>query len=232
MDMNYSEISSIEPVVAHLTRSITSALHEGKTVTWLVPGGSAIEIAAYVSQNLTAGNLPLENLSVTLTDERYGSVGNPNENWHQLERAGFTLPGANLYRVLQPGLDRAETTERFNEKLGDFLTHTDFKIGFFGIGADGHTAGIKPRMIDMDTESYAVSYIGTDFERITMTPRAIKLLDKVYAYAVGDEKASALRELYNEEIYPAEQPAQVLKSAPSFTLFTDVDVLYDKEEQL
>lgn len=230
--MNYVEISSTEPVSAHITRTLSEHLTAGEKVTWLVPGGSAIVIAAKISQNLTDGNIPLENLFMTLTDERYGYVGNPDENWRQLERAGFSLPGATVYRVLQPGLSREQTTEQFAAKLTEFLTASDYRVGFFGIGADGHTAGIKPRMIDMDSEAFATSFRGADYERITMTPRAIKMLDKIYAYAVGAEKAAALRELYNEEILPAEQPAQVLKNVHDFTLFTDVDVLYDKEEQL
>jgi len=230
--MNFIEISSPEPVVAEITRTLAKHLTAGEKVTWLVPGGSSIIIVARVSQNLVAENLSLENLSVTLTDERYGYVGNPDENWFQLDQAGFSLPGATTYRVLQSGLDRDQTTEKYAEALESLLTNSDFNIGFFGIGADGHTAGIKPHMIDMDTESFATSYRGADYERITMTPRAIGLLNRIYVYAMGNEKASALREFYNEDILPAEQPAQVLKQVADLTLYTDVDILYDKEEQL
>ena len=230
--MKYVSISNTDPVAVYLTKTLSSHLLRGEKVTWLVPGGSSIVIAARVSQDLLAAGVPLNTLSVTLTDERYGELGNPNENWGQLETAGFAVPGASMYRVLQPDLSREETTEQFGKTLENLLTSSDFRLGFFGIGADGHTAGIKPRSFDMSTTDYAASFIGDDFERITMTPHAISQLDEAVVYAVGDEKSPVITELYYHNLPVSEQPAQALKTVPELLVFSDTNIGYEMEEEL
>lgn len=230
--MKYVSISNTEPVAAYLIKTLSDHLLRGEKVAWLVPGGSALVIAARVSQELLAAGVPLENLSVTLTDERYGELGNPNENWGQLETAGFALPGATMYRVLQPDLSREETAEKFGETLQNLLSASDFRLGFFGIGADGHTAGIKPRSFDMSTTDFAAHFIGDDFDRITMTPHAISLLDEAVVYAVGEEKEPVITELYYHNLPVSEQPAQVLKTVPELIVFSDANIGYEMEEEL
>lgn len=217
--MNYTAISTPEPVVDYLTDQLKSALDAGKTVAWFIPGGSALGVAIDVAQRLT--DTPLDTLRVTLTDERYGEIDHPDENWRQLLSAGFSLPGATLYRVVQPGLARRETTERFGATIEHFLDESDFAIGFFGIGADGHTAGIKPHAFSMDTPAYAASFVGEDFERITITPRAIARLDIAVAYACGSGKRTVLQSLLRDDFALDDQPAQSLKTAGTFQLFTD-----------
>lgn len=230
--MNYIAISSTAPVSEYLTKHLIRALSSNKPVTWLVPGGSAIAVAIEVSNNLSTAGIDLSNLSVTLTDERYGEPGNPNENYSQLLDQGFNVPGAKFHRVLKSGSSREEVTLAFAETLSHLLNESSYSIGLFGVGADGHTAGLKPHMVNMATDNFAASFTGSDFERITLTPRAIKMLDKAVIYAVGDEKQPALSSLYYEEVSSSEQPAQVLKSVRDCTLFTDVNISYDKEEQL
>ena len=66
--LQYKKAPTSEAVVAHLVNILTLQLNAGKRVLWLIPGGSAIEVAVQVGRQLTS--LPLENLYVTLTDER------------------------------------------------------------------------------------------------------------------------------------------------------------------
>lgn len=226
--MKYTSITSPEPVVQYLTSTLAKRLDGGKKTVWLLPGGSAIQIAADVSKNLVELGLDLSNLMVTLTDERYVRLDGPDENWPQLEAAGLTLPGATTYRVIQGDMSREDTTEKFGAKLKEFFDVADYRLGFFGIGPDGHTAGIKPHSFDMNTSEYAASFEGEDFERITMTPNAVSKLDEVVAYAVGEAKAETLNRLVNETVSLADQPAQCLKSAGKFTLFTDVNIKEEK----
>lgn len=203
----------------YLVSTIASQLQQGKSVLWLVPGGSAMTVAAKVSQNL--GTIDTSKLYVTLTDERYGEQGHSEENWIQLENLGFSLGLAQGYRVLT-GEDVGSTTKKYNDKLVNLFDICDFKIGFFGIGADGHTAGIKPGSVAVESDNYAESFVGDDFERITMTTRAVGLLDEVVAFAYGDEKHQALERLLTEEVTLSKQPAQILKKVKKSTLFSDL----------
>jgi len=52
-------------------------------VLWLVPGGSNIPIAVEAMDMIRKemSGLSLKYLTITLSDERYGSVGHKDSNW-------------------------------------------------------------------------------------------------------------------------------------------------------
>ncbi len=215
--VEFIKIDTISPVVDYLTETISNALVQGKQVLWLVPGGSSISIAAEVSKKLQA--YPLDKLFVTLTDERYGDVGHKDSNWYQLEQAGFSLPGATLNPVLD-GSDFDSTVKHFANHLSEDLKRVNFRIGFFGIGPDGHTAGILPASSAAKDQNLTHGYEAGPFRRITMTPNAIMQLDEAVVYAVGETKHQILEQLSTDMQIDA-QPAQALKSAPKLMIFND-----------
>ena len=207
-----------QQIVDYLTSTLVEHLKADESVLWLVPGGSAMKVATQVLSALE--DVDTSKLCITLTDERYGRPGHDDENWSQLEQMGFTLSSINAYRILR-GEDIEVTAQDFSHKLSDLFTTYQFKIGLFGIGADGHTAGVKPHSAAVSSEDFAAQFEGADFARVTMTPLAITQLDEVVAYAHGAEKHEALRQLLSEDISLDEQPAQVLKSVTRGTLFSD-----------
>lgn len=226
--MNYIHISSTEPVTSYLTDVIKDKLNSGQSVLWLLSGGSSGEVCIDVSKRLKSENL--ENLYVTMTDERFGPVGHANENWQKLLDDGLDLPGAKLYRPLI-GLDRASTTIQFAHWLEDTYKDVDYKIGTFGVGTDGHTAGLKPVPSAVDADVWAVDFDGHDFERITMTFNAISQLDEAVMQAMGEEKALILDDFLNKDIDPKIQPVQILKSVNKLTVFTDYQNNEESEEE-
>lgn len=220
---------SIDPVVKYLFEILAEKLEDKQRVLWLLAGGSAIEVSVKVSKLLQGR--PLENLTVTLTDERYGDVGHADSNWHQLELAGLQLPGANLVPVIA-GENLETTGQLFSSKLQTLLNNTDFRIGLFGIGPDGHTAGLLPGCSAIGSNELAASYEdnGSDvpesgvkrgLSRVTITEAAIAKLDEAVVYAVGEAKWPQLKRL-TDTIDIASQPAQVLKRVPRLTIFTDM----------
>jgi 6-phosphogluconolactonase/glucosamine-6-phosphate isomerase/deaminase len=234
--MRWEIIHDIQPVTQYVTEVISAHLENNERVLWLVPGGSALIIAAAVGENLTKHDV--KNLTVMLTDERYGPVDHADSNWKQLMDLGFSLPGAKLIPVLtkenndappkgvvvvMDGPNIYETGRQFARQLEQQFGEADFKIGLFGMGADGHTAGILPHSPAVSSEQFVASYKAPHFERITMTPQAIAQLDEAILYAVGTEKRDALYNLH-QDISLEKQPAQVLKKVPKLTIFTDQNV--------
>lgn len=215
--MVFKKVHSAEAVTDYLVTVIQDKLAAGQKVLWLVPGGSAITVAAAVSKRLARADL--QNLTVTLTDERYGSVGHPDSNWLQLEQAGFRLPGARLVPVLH-GHPVGETTLEFAQHLQEYCQESIYCLGFFGIGPDGHTAGVLPGSPAITATEWAVSYQVPEFLRVTMTPPAIAALSEVVVYAMGEAKAEALANL-QKDLSLAEQPAQALKQVATVTIFND-----------
>ena len=217
MDNVYND-DPIHAAANHLALKIKDRLASGQRVVWLLSGGSGIQ-AVLATCTLLAGS-DLRNLYVTLSDERYGPVGHPDENWQQLLDGGMQLPSANLYRPLT-GDDIVTTCDTFGAWIMQQMEAADYTIGLFGLGSDGHTAGIKPGSSAVTATAWAEHFVGEDFERITMTPFAVSQVDEIVVQASGDDKLPMLRRLLYETLDATEQPAQILKTVAKCTLYTD-----------
>lgn len=216
--MNYIYSQDASVAVTQLSTTIKKLLGEHKKVLWLISGGSGGKVSVDVAKTLQ--DTSLENLYVTLSDERYGPVGHADENWQLLLNDGFALPGASLYRPLI-GLDRTETTTQFAAWLSTTLDSVDYVIGLFGIGADGHTAGIKPHSEAVQAVTLAASYAGDDFERITITPAFIRRIDEAVIQAFGEDKFATIGQLLTQTVPVDVQPAQTLKQLSKVTIYSN-----------
>lgn len=215
--MVFKKLSGTQPVVDHIAKVLREHLDKGEKVTWLVCGGSSIDIAAGVSESLFGTDT--SKLTVTLTDERYGDVGHADSNWLQLEQAGFRLEKALTIPVLA-NKDLNQTVDDFGATLDTALHSADYKIALFGMGGDGHIAGILPDSTAVLADGYAAGYETPDFTRITMTFAAIQLLDEAVLYVRGDKKLKALENL-QQPLTLQHQPAQIIKKLPNTTIYND-----------
>jgi 6-phosphogluconolactonase/glucosamine-6-phosphate isomerase/deaminase len=212
--LNYKTSSD---VAVFITSRIAEELAQGKKVLWLIPGGSSIPVAIEAAKVLSTSNH--DGLMVSLTDERYGTVGHVDSNWTQLLAHGFDLPRALLVPVLK-GESLAHTTAAWSAHLESLIREADYILGFFGIGADGHIAGMLPHTSALISKECATSYDAEKFQRITITPRVIDELDTAVAFTQGKSKWPTLAKL-REDLHRGDHPVQLLKHVPEFTLFTD-----------
>ncbi len=215
--MNTINTTDPQVVAEFIAKKIISKLESGKKVLWIVPGGSSIVATSLAAKMIVTH--PHENLTVMPGDERFGPVGHADSNWFQMEKEGFALPGARLVPLLV-GDDRQTTTDKYAENLKKYIAEADYVLGFFGVGADGHTAGMLPGTPPLGSSEYAASYQAAQYERVTVTPVVIDMLDEAVAFAVGENKWPILRNL-NKEVPAEDNPVQLLKRVPEFTLFTD-----------
>ena len=202
--------------------SILKQLELGKRVLFFVTGGSSIAVGVKIAELLCAYPKQdlIKNLTITLTDERYGPLGHKDSNWQQLLEKGFNLLGAKLIPILN-GESRDDTVKNFNEILHQEFRVAEYKIGLFGIGADGHTAGILPESEAVNSADLAYGYDTPTFSRITLTPEAIEKLDEAVVWVQGENKWSVLEDLEKNDINITKQPAQILKRVSLLTIFTD-----------
>jgi len=214
----------IEKAATQTANKLTDHLNKGERVLLLLSGGSGAAIAISVAKKLSGVNLT--NLFVSMTDERYGLVGHKDENWQQLLDAGFKLPGATMYRPLI-GQAIQKTTELFNEWLYEQFKMADYKFGIFGMGSDGHTAGIKPGSDAVTSTNLAAHLKSEDFERITITFPAIKKIDEAVVQASGTDKRTVISDLIYKDLPLDKQPVQILKTIPQIILYTN-----NKREEL
>lgn len=202
-----------------LAKHLTAELSAGKQVLWFMTGGSNIAVDVAVLHQLD--ETLTTNLTVTLTDERFGDYGHADSNWRQLQTAGLHTKKARVFEVLQPDNQSLEqTTAIFNTNLEVALQEADSVIGFYGLGSDGHIAGILPQTPSVNASGLAVGYKTEQFTRITTTFDTIRRCRAAYMYAGGANKLKPLQNLQTD-LALTEQPAQVLKQLPEVYIYND-----------
>lgn len=203
-----------------LAKKIGEYLGHGKKVLWLLSGGSNIILEVEVLNILKKafGDNLKENLAVTLIDERYGKVGHDDSNWIQLLQNGFDISAVRALPVLC-GLEPKETVIEFGKNYRDLEAWADIIIGQFGIGSDGHTAGVLPNTVGVTAPGTACFYDGGQYQRITLTLKTIRNIDEAYTFAYGESKKEIVEKLKNEELSLEEMPAQILKEIPESYLY-------------
>jgi 6-phosphogluconolactonase/glucosamine-6-phosphate isomerase/deaminase len=217
-NLKFIKIRSSGQVAEKLEKIISEQLFRDRSTLWLLSGGSAIGPAVTASHHLAGKDL--SRLTISLVDERYGPPGHKNSNWQSLMERGFEPGNAKLYPVLS-GAGPDQTTAEFNQFLRLQLAEADFKLALLGIGTDGHTAGILSGSPAVDSNDYAAYYQAADYERITMTPRSLALIDQALVYCRGGEKGPALANL-DQDLSIAEQPAQIIKQIARVCVYNDL----------
>jgi 6-phosphogluconolactonase/glucosamine-6-phosphate isomerase/deaminase len=220
MSLNIKTTKNILEIADYVSSVINRELKLGNKVLFFISGGSAIPLEVEISKKISEVNSG--NLVVTLVDERYGLVDHLDSNWFNLKEGGFKIKGAKFIPMIT-GKDFSTTIKDAQKMLKDEITKAQYKIGIFGVGIDGHTAGILPKTEALKSKELACAYQTELYDRITITPKTILMLDEAIIYAMGDIKWPIIEKLKNE-ISIEEMPAQILKKVPLLTIFTDYKI--------
>jgi 6-phosphogluconolactonase/glucosamine-6-phosphate isomerase/deaminase len=215
-------IKSTDPSdgVSDLSARLNSALTEGKKILWLISGGSNINSAVKIMNEVPEKHS--DQLTISLIDERYGEPGHQDSNFQQLLIAGFNPKRANLIPVLKSGLDLEHTAKEYEKTLENNLSRADLTIGLLGIGEDCHIAGILPNSnAAIENERYVTAYKSETYNRITTTFTLLQELDIVYAFAFGLNKITALKEVTEGSYSAIEKPAIILRDLKEAYLYSD-----------
>jgi 6-phosphogluconolactonase/glucosamine-6-phosphate isomerase/deaminase len=177
-------------------------------VLLLLSGGSAIQMYQGMFKQLLTRRSDLSSLIISLFDERYVPVADPNSNETQLKEAGIvqaTLQaGASWISYLSASNEEPEqlaqaVSEQLTQAMSD---HTVIILA--GIGDDGHTAGLLPThdqtiINTVFNSTQLVSYYQLPADtanphrrRLTATPYLISQAKQVIVYAVGVKKIPAI----------------------------------------
>jgi 6-phosphogluconolactonase/glucosamine-6-phosphate isomerase/deaminase len=217
--MQFVKVKDWQPGIDALGARLKRELKSGKKVLWLVPGGSNIPAAARIMATLP--DELTERLAILLTDERYGIPGHKDSNYKQLLAAGFDRKQAMFMPALVEGLNLQETARHYEELVERAFSRADTVIGQFGIGTDGHIAGILPHSPAASSGSLVAGYEAPPYVRLTLTLEALAQLSAAYAFVFGGDKLATLEKLQAEELPLQEQPAQILKHLPEAYIYSD-----------
>ena len=234
--MTIEQVPAASAVRDALVSRISSRIESGLAVLFLVSGGSTSPVAVSVCDRLAESfhdrRKALKGLfSVTLTDERYGPAGHGDSNWRLLLENGLDPARFDAFPVLSGddhGLASPEdTARRFDAYLSEAALRRErgklFIAGLFGIGADGHTAGILPESpasrISPESKIMATEYRSPLYHRITVTPAFIARMDFAAACALDQSKRQAIEDLASEGGM-VEQPVRALALAGESVIYT------------
>jgi len=221
--MEFKHLDNQEGAGEIMAEKIGGYLKQNKKVLWLLSGGSNIGIEVETLKILKAKfskNLK-ENLAVTLTDERFGPVKHKDSNWQQLLVNGFDMESVHAVPVLG-NLELNETVIKFGKSYRDLIAQADVVIGQFGIGPDGHTAGVLPNTAGVSAKATACGYASEKFTRITLTLNALKNIDIAYTFVFGESKKEVIKLLQTQDLPLAQMPAQILKQISESYLYSDL----------
>jgi 6-phosphogluconolactonase/glucosamine-6-phosphate isomerase/deaminase len=212
-------IKQIDGLSEVLADALNNALQKYKRVIWLVPGGSNIKISVAAMKMIDKESS--ERLVLMQTDERFVDPKSDDCNWYQLDQAGFDTKRAETYPILTGNFDLAGTAEHYAKVVRKQFLAADYIFGQFGIGGDGHTAGIKPETLAAKSTELVIGYKAEDFQRVTLGFEAIKQINEAYVFAYGDDKKQALTKLADENLPLEQLPSGVLKQLKTLVVYND-----------
>ncbi len=227
-----SHISDTPDIDAGKYISLMLKEHAHENILLLLSGGSAFAILQHIQTEHFGPHM-----TIGMVDERFTREEKGN-NFLQLRQSVFyeeaNTAGVNFFESIPKENERQED---FAERIKDAIeTHfyaypNSYALGIFGIGEDGHTAGIFPTTEKDFASLYKTSefYIPITQEKLpypwrtTITPTFIEeVLDDVVLYAVGTNKCENILDyMYNKTFTQHEIPALIPASHPQSILFTD-----------
>jgi len=189
--------------------------------TWLfISGGSSYAVFEKLDSLLTTDQKQATRL--LLVDERYGAEGHENSNWNLLKNSDMS-DYASVYPLLDDTLSMQECAQEYDQTVQMVLETDAQTVAILGVGADSHIAGIKPmdqKIFDkVFLEKYVASYIGPDYQRITLTPQALVQLGMRICFVSGTDKVPVIASLaVDMPVY--ESPVHIIKDLDNTLIYS------------
>jgi len=206
----------------------------GTEILFVVAGGSSLGVLDYVDEDDISSQM-----TVVVTDERVSDELDIN-NYAQLQATPFwnKLVRNDAYSIPTELLGRnsEELRDAYDAALKKWKA--DFPkgvvIGLYGIGEDGHTAGIIPGVYskgefdarylgDRYAEEFEAIDKGTFPFRVTTTLSFMRdVVDVAFFYVQGKRKAEALQTVIAAEGSLYDTPARIMHDMKKAFVFTDI----------
>jgi 6-phosphogluconolactonase/glucosamine-6-phosphate isomerase/deaminase len=233
MALNWFTFDEKTACAQFLGERISERLAEKKNqaILLLLSGGSALSVTEYIE------SATWQHITVMMLDDRFTPKEAHNNfcqliktDWYQKIQALGATCISSVITHEDTAEEKALALETALRTWGATHAHGTV-IALFGMGADGHTAGIFPFPEDPNyyehlflSERLVVAYRASgknEFEeRITTTHTFHQTIDHTFVFVTGDEKKIALEKLAHNSFSLPELPAQIFHALPDVTLGT------------
>jgi 6-phosphogluconolactonase/glucosamine-6-phosphate isomerase/deaminase len=198
----------------------------------MLSGGSAFSVLPFIVAESFDG------VTVSMLDERFEQ--GVNNNFTQLEKIKWYQGvcengGAFISTKVQVGDTKEMMADRFEKELRSWREENPEgqMIALFGMGVDGHTAGIFPYPEDpalykklFESERLVVAYDAegkNEFpERITTTHTLHRKIAHAFVYIMGEEKRRSLEALISHPLPQNALPATIFYAMPDVIIGTTI----------
>lgn len=235
-----SDVSALRlQAQAHLVKLLNQATVQGP-VLLLCSGGSALDVLMGDFSDLKQDEA-LKNLTVSVVDERFDPDPQVSNFSHLITTTFFHETLRDDVTIIDT---RAREGQRHDQHAAKFENdlrtwkreHESGKvIAIFGIGSDGHTAGIMPFPDDSDTfsslfmrQNWVCGYDAGKLDlrgiglRTTLTATFLtNHIDQGLVWATGKDKYVALKSFISGGDEWHRVPSRMLRAIPQLWLYTD-----------
>lgn len=190
-------------------------------------GGSTPKATYELLARDSAEELDWANVHVFFGDERTVPPDHEDSNYRMAREALLDhVPVGSVHRM-RGELPPEEAAIAYEEELqgffgGEGLPSLDLIM--LGIGADGHTASLFPHTPALEeTDRWVVANPVEKLEtvRLTLTAPLINAARAVDFLVAGEDKAEALKMVFEGDADPREYPARLVRSAGETTWMVD-----------
>jgi 6-phosphogluconolactonase len=200
----------------HIVNLLEEVLSGQEFVTLAVSGGTTPKV---LFQKLAATRFPWDKVQLFWVDERCVPPTDVASNFKLADDFLIHpahIPHRNVHRVMGE-LTPATAAKRYAGEIRDFFGLEEgemprFDVVHRGMGPDAHSASLFPGepLID-DREGIAAAVYVDKFHqwRVTLLPGALLAAKHTVFVVAGDDKAEAVRAVFQEEYDPKKYPAQI-----------------------
>jgi 6-phosphogluconolactonase len=221
--------TAAEACAHHVITRLEEVLSGGDSVTFAVSGGTTPKL---MFDRLAAAKFKWDRVHLFWVDERCVSPTDDQSNYklaleHLIRPAH--IPPHNVHRVFGE-FDPLRAAPRYVEDIREYFGLAEgefprFDLLHCGMGPDAHTASLFPGSEwTGDHENIAAPVYVEKFRqwRVTLLPAVLQAAKHTVFAVTGEDKAEAVRAVFNEEYDPKKYPAQIASHhGRSVTWFLD-----------
>jgi 6-phosphogluconolactonase len=214
--------SLAEAAARHIVESTQAAIDDRQVFSLVLSGGSTPrELHLRLAHPPFRDEIDWSRVHVFFGDERCVPPDDPRSNYHMAEETLLSqvpVPREHIHRF-RGELDPAEAAKQYELELKAFFGAEPprFDLVLLGMGDNGHTASLFPRLTAVhEQERWVVAEYVAEVEmwRLTLTPVVLNSGREVIFLVAGSAKATMLREVLEGPYAPDERPAQIVRPSP------------------
>lgn len=219
-------VQEAAPLFMQTARDAVNA--RGRFVTALSGGTTPKGLFQQLTEEPYRSLIPWDKCFFFWVDERHVPFDHPDSNYRMTQEfllSKVPIPKENVFPMTNGSLPVDKAANAYEIKLRKFFggdAFPRFDLSLMGMGDDGHTASLFPRVEQLnEMEKWVVGYYVDDAkkDRVSLTFPVLNASRELLALVSGDKKAKMLKEVLEGPKDPPRYPIQYLRPVDGKLIF-------------